>query len=64
MNSGTTLQFNISFFISMKPSCTIIESVVYKMQHIEIIQDFSSALYTELFQFQFHWKRLHLIIPR
>lgn len=57
MNSGTTLQFNISFFISMKPSCTIIEPVVYKLQHIEIIQDFSSALYTELFQFQFHWKR-------
>lgn len=57
MNSGTTLQFNISFFISMKPSCTIIEPMVYKLQHIEIIQAFSSALYTELFQFQFHWKR-------
>lgn len=31
--------------------------MVYKLQHIEIIQDFSSALLMELFQFQQHWKR-------
>lgn len=44
MNSGTTLQLNISFFISMKPSGIVIEPMVYKLQHIEIIQDFSSEL--------------------
>lgn len=44
MNSGTSLQLKISFFISIKPRRILIKHVAYKLQHIEVIQDFSSEL--------------------